>query len=144
MPTRFFIRTLTSVPPPPQPPIYFSDNASLTWPLSSSSKSNPPLPSKIVSKNQRCSGESTSLPPMSPGFKFRLASHMCLSFRWVSSLSHQVFRQVLRYSLPLKIKKKKLAKNGRRRTTMCCCPLPSSKSLFIRHCLLFILHYQAK
>ena len=55
----FFLRTLTSVLPPP--PRHFSDSTSLTWPLCSSSKSNPPLPSKRVSNYQRCSGESTSL-----------------------------------------------------------------------------------
>ena len=52
----FFLRTLTS-----PPPSHFSDNTSLTWPLSSSSKSNPPLPSKRVSNYQRCIGESTSV-----------------------------------------------------------------------------------
>ena len=69
------------------PPSHFSDNAAPAWPLSSPSKSNPPLPSERVSNYQRCSGESTSLPPMSPCFKFRRGRHMWLSFRWVSSLS---------------------------------------------------------
>ena len=132
MPTRFFYARW-----PPRLPSHFSDNASLTWPLSSSSKSNPPLPSERVSNYQRRSGESTSLPPMSPGFKFRRGRHMWLSYRWVSSLSRQVFPQVLRYSLPLKIqKKKKFAKKGTRRTTTCCSRLPLNHYLFVIVCYL--------
>ena len=39
----FFLGMLTSVFPH-----YFSNNVSLTWPLSSSSQSNPPLPPERV------------------------------------------------------------------------------------------------
>ena len=68
---------------------------------------------------------------MSPAFKFRRGRHVWLSFLWVSSLSHYVFPQVLRYSLPSRLKKKKFAKNGRRRTTMCGCRLPLNRYLMV-------------
>ena len=127
----FFYARWLSCPPPPS---HFSDNASLTWPLSSSSKSNPPLPSRELVTIKGAVVRALASQECHPGSSSGVDA-MC---GWVFFGSLGLLFVPLGFSPgtpvfpPLKIQKqKKLAKNGRRRTTMCGCRLPLNRYLMV-------------